>query len=102
MTLTCPAGRTILSIAFASYGTPTGMCGSYVTSSCHSTTSVSVVNTACVGQNSCTVPATNANFGDPCVGTVKSSGSRRAARNFASREDELASSERIAGGSEPS
>ena len=32
---------------------------------------MSVVNTACVGQNTCTVSATNGTFGDPCVGTVK-------------------------------
>ena len=65
LTLTCPAGRTILSIAFASYGTPTGMCGGFATSSCNSTTSVSVVTAACVGRNSCSVAATNGVFGDP-------------------------------------
>jgi hypothetical protein len=71
LTLSCPPGRTILSIAFASYGTPTGMCGGYATSSCNATTSVSVVSAACVGQNSCSVAATNGVFGDPCVGTLK-------------------------------
>jgi Galactose binding lectin domain len=71
VTLTCPPGRTILSIAFASYGTPNGTCGGFATSSCNATTSVSVVSAACVGQNSCSVAATNGVFGDPCVGTVK-------------------------------
>jgi len=71
LSLACPAGRTILSIAFASYGTPTGSCGSFAQSACHASTSSSVVGTACIGKNSCTVPATNATFGDPCVGTFK-------------------------------
>jgi hypothetical protein len=72
LTLTCPAGRKILSIDFASYGLPTGMCGSYqINSSCHSATSVSFMTTQCVNQQSCTVSATNANFGDPCYGSGK-------------------------------
>jgi hypothetical protein len=47
------------------------MCGGYSTSSCNASTSVSVVNTACIGKNSCSVAATNGVFGDPCVGTYK-------------------------------
>jgi hypothetical protein len=71
LTLSCPAGRKILSIAFASYGTPGGMCGAYTLGTCHATNSASIVGAACVGQNSCTVNATNGVFGDPCVGTFK-------------------------------
>ena len=71
LTLSCPAGRKILSIAFASYGTPAGTCGGYSTGACHATNSTSIVGAACIGQNSCTVNATNGVFGDPCVGTFK-------------------------------
>ena len=31
-------------------------------------------NTICNGKNSCTVPSSNAKFGDPCVGTYKYTG----------------------------
>jgi hypothetical protein len=71
LTLTCPAGRKILSISFASYGTPTGMCGGYAVSSCHAANSASIVGAACIGQNSCSIAATNGVFTDPCVGTFK-------------------------------
>ena len=43
LTLSCPAGRKILSIAFASYGTPAGTCGGYSTGTCHATNSASIV-----------------------------------------------------------
>ena len=56
---------------FASYGTPTGDCGSYRVSSCHATTSLGVVEAACLAQDTCTVGADNATFGDPCNGTLK-------------------------------
>ena len=71
LTLSCPAGRKILSIAFASYGTPAGMCGGYTLGTCHATNSSTIVGAACIGQNSCSVAATNGVFGDPCVGTFK-------------------------------
>ena len=45
--------------------------GAFTTSSCHAATSLSVVQAAAIGQNSFSIAATNANFGDPCVGTVK-------------------------------
>jgi Galactose binding lectin domain/Domain of unknown function (DUF4082) len=72
VTLTCPAGQVATRVAFASYGTPTGACGSFVASSCNSTNSVSVVSSACLGKATCTVAATNTGFGgDPCAGTYK-------------------------------
>jgi hypothetical protein len=71
MTVSCPAGQIITSVDFASYGTPTGACGGYTPSSCHSGTSLAQVRTACLDKNSCTVSATNGVFGDPCNGTVK-------------------------------
>ncbi len=69
--VTCPASYLIYAITFASYGTPTGSCGSFVIGGCHSSTSVSVVSPLCMGLQTCSVPASNSEFGDPCSGTSK-------------------------------
>ena len=69
--VTCPASYLIQAITFASYGTPTGSCGSFVIGGCHSSTSVSVVSPLCIGLQTCSVPASNSEFGDPCSGTSK-------------------------------
>jgi hypothetical protein len=71
LTLTAPTGFTFTSVPFASYGNPNGSCGSYTLGSCHAATSQSIVETALVGQNSASINATNAVFGDPCNGTSK-------------------------------
>jgi len=71
LTLTAPAGMVLLSIDFASYGTPTGTCGAYALSNCHTPTAKAVLEAACLGRNGCTVLASNSSFGDPCFGTVK-------------------------------
>ncbi len=71
LVLTAPAGGVITSINFASYGTPTGTCGSFVLGACNATTSKTVVEGYALGKNSVTIPATNTVFGDPCVGTYK-------------------------------
>jgi serine/threonine-protein kinase len=71
LTLACPSGQTIASVDFASYGTPAGSCGTFSDGSCNASTSLSVVQAACVGKSSCSVPANNATFGDPCRGTDK-------------------------------
>jgi hypothetical protein len=72
VTLECPAGQIIDSIVFASYGTPTGTCGSFALGSCNATTSQSMVESLCKGKSSCTVTAANGTFGDPCHNTTKS------------------------------
>jgi len=71
VTLTCPTGQTMYALDFASYGTPNGSCGAFTVSTCDATTSTMDVSTSCLGQNSCTVSASNGVFGDPCYGTVK-------------------------------
>jgi hypothetical protein len=71
LTLTAPAGARFISINFASYGTPTGSCGSFATSSCHAATSLSVIQAAAIGNNTFSIAASNGVFTDPCVGTVK-------------------------------
>ena len=67
LVMTAPAGTTWKSVNFASYGTP----NSCTLGPCHASTSASSVATACVGQTTCTISATNGVFGDPCGGTFK-------------------------------
>lgn len=70
----CGDGGTIADISFASFGTPVGGCGAGLTSnaSCHSESSLQVVQKLCIGQSKCSVPATIAEFGaDPCFGHFK-------------------------------
>lgn len=78
--LACPDGETIKTIDFASYGTPTGVCGAFAQGKvreedeamCHSAESANVATAACVGQASCSVRFSNdAPLGDPCSGTRK-------------------------------
>lgn len=72
MYLSCPAGTTIQSIDFASYGVPTDYGGcNYGYEWCNSGSSFGVVRSYCLGTGSCAVPAVNGVFGDPCVGTYK-------------------------------
>lgn len=50
----CPPGKKIKSVDFASFGMPTGTCGSYaVNPSCNAATSVSAVQSVCLNQNNC-------------------------------------------------
>ena len=71
-TLTCPTGLTVRSVTFASYGTPTGSCGSFATSSCNGgNNDTKVVKNLCVGNASCSVFADDSVFGTPCSGTKR-------------------------------
>jgi hypothetical protein len=71
LTLSCPAGQTIGSVNFASFGTPTGACGNLAKGTCDESASVAVVQALCLGRQSCSVPANTGTFGDPCNKTVK-------------------------------
>ena len=71
LTLTAPSGMTFSSVTFASYGTPNGSSGNYTIGGCHANNSITIVQNACIGNNSCSVWAKNSVFGDPCVGTFK-------------------------------
>lgn len=84
LTLTCaapPAGAAgatppaFTSVAFASFGTPTGSCstGLGVNASCNAPTSAAVAAAACVGKSSCSILANVSVFGgvDPCYDTPK-------------------------------
>jgi len=69
--LSCQTGL-IQSVSFASFGTPSGACGSYSTnSSCDAKNSTAIVQKACVGKNACSLYVTNKLFGDPCFNTYK-------------------------------
>jgi len=71
LTITLPAGKVVTSVAFASYGTPTGSNGDYTQGTCHAADSQRIVEDYALGENSFTIPATNGKFGDPCFGTGK-------------------------------
>ncbi|VAH66629.1 unnamed protein product [Triticum turgidum subsp. durum] len=70
--LSCPKGKNISSVKFASFGDPSGTCRSYQQGSCHHPDSLSVVEKACLNINSCTVSLSDEGFGeDPCPGVTK-------------------------------
>ncbi|XP_074263626.1 beta-galactosidase 5-like isoform X1 [Silene latifolia] len=70
--LQCEAGQTISSVQFASFGTPSGTCGSFVKGTCHAQDSHAIVEKRCIGRQRCSVTISNMNFGgDPCPKTLK-------------------------------
>ncbi|KAK9940163.1 hypothetical protein M0R45_016836 [Rubus argutus] len=73
LSLECPfPNQVISSIKFASYGRPSGTCGSFSHGSCRSTNALSIVQKACVGSKSCSIEVSTNTFGDPCKGVAKS------------------------------
>ncbi|XP_038971590.1 beta-galactosidase 12-like [Phoenix dactylifera] len=64
--LKCDDNKVIRSIAFASFGNPTGACGNFTVGTCHSP------QTACLEKNSCVPPVSAQAYGaDPaCPGTT--------------------------------
>lgn len=68
--LVAPQGS-FTGVNFASYGTPTGDCGSFAQGFCHAVNSQTIVENAVLGQNNATISADNNLFGDPCPGTYK-------------------------------
>ncbi|SHF54843.1 Galactose binding lectin domain-containing protein [Salegentibacter echinorum] len=71
LNISAPANTVFTSVNFASYGTPNIENGKYVKSSCHATTSQNITEDYLLGENSAVIPAENAVFTDPCVGTLK-------------------------------
>ncbi|GAB2291812.1 hypothetical protein Dimus_026063 [Dionaea muscipula] len=71
--LQCAQGHNISSIRFASFGTPSGTCGSFVQSTwCHAPSSHAILEKSCVGHQLCAVAVSNINFGmDPCPNVLK-------------------------------
>ncbi|MFN7113943.1 MAG: prepilin-type N-terminal cleavage/methylation domain-containing protein [Alphaproteobacteria bacterium] len=72
LTLNAGAGRILTDVIYASYGNGTGTCGtSFTTGTCHASVSVDRIRTRFQGKVSDSYAASNANFGDPCSGTLK-------------------------------
>jgi hypothetical protein len=81
LTLACAGGETILEVSFASFGTPTGVCGAYIDGDCDAANASEYVARLCVGKESCTIPADPTardgqsalvqQLGDPCQGKIK-------------------------------
>lgn len=70
--LSAPSGHVISRIDYASYGSPSGVCGSFQNSDCDAPLSRAIVEAACLGTTDCVVSADNRTFqGDPCMGTPK-------------------------------
>lgn len=69
MSISTPTGTIISSILFASYGLPDTT--NWVTTWCHASGSMSVIQSSCLNRNSCSVGANNGVFGDPCGGWGK-------------------------------
>ncbi|EQC27760.1 TKL protein kinase [Saprolegnia diclina VS20] len=73
LTLSCPGAKTAINkILFASYGLPDGEgLAASANRKCHSPRSVSVVESYCLQQQTCSLWAVNDWFTDECVGTGK-------------------------------
>lgn len=73
MSLVCPEqGAVIDKVVIASYGTPSGSCGSWVVNaSCSAAKSQQIVEGFCLGKQSCSFPVDTSTFGDPCSNVVK-------------------------------
>lgn len=70
--LNAPAGTYFSTVNFASYGTPTGTSPNFfINPNCHSAKSQGTSEDFLLGNSNATIPAANAIFDDPCVGTGK-------------------------------
>ncbi|KAL0928743.1 hypothetical protein M5K25_000662 [Dendrobium thyrsiflorum] len=71
--LACPENSSISSIRFASYGNPSGACGSYQQGICHHPSSALIIEKVCLNKTQCTVPFLEGDFSkDFCPGITKS------------------------------
>ncbi|CAA2960549.1 beta-galactosidase 5-like [Olea europaea subsp. europaea] len=70
--LRCEPGQSISIIKFASYGTPSGTCGTFHQGTCHAWNSRAIIEKMCIGKESCRVTVSNSYFGtDPCPNVLK-------------------------------
>ncbi|XVE99945.1 hypothetical protein REPUB_Repub03eG0243800 [Reevesia pubescens] len=71
--ISCQGGQTISQIIFASFGDPQGKCGSFQKGSCEAALSLSAVEKACVGKESCAIDVSDETFGSTnCGNSTKS------------------------------
>jgi hypothetical protein len=69
--INCEAGRTITAIEFASFGNPTGVCGTYKAGTCVGGSTLQAVKNACLGKAACSVTVASSLLGDGCAGQPK-------------------------------
>ncbi|OVA06185.1 D-galactoside/L-rhamnose binding SUEL lectin domain [Macleaya cordata] len=70
--LRCAPGQSISAIKFASFGTPSGTCGSFQQGTCHSPSSYATLEKKCMGKQRCSLTISTSNFGgDPCPNVTK-------------------------------
>ncbi|XP_016496424.2 beta-galactosidase 10 isoform X1 [Nicotiana tabacum] len=70
--LKCPTNTHMSAVKFASFGNPTGTCGSYVQGDCHDPNSAALVEKVCLNQNECALEMSSGNFNmQLCPSTVK-------------------------------
>ncbi|KAJ0959699.1 hypothetical protein J5N97_000643 [Dioscorea zingiberensis] len=71
--LKCPESTQISSVRFASFGNPSGTCGSYTHGSCHYPHSASVVEKACLNKKECVVSFSEVEFNtmESCADVTK-------------------------------
>ncbi|KAL2521087.1 Beta-galactosidase 3 [Forsythia ovata] len=70
--LRCEPSQFISIIKFASYGTPSGTCGSFQQGTCHAQNSHAIIEKMCIGKESCRITVSNNYFGtDPCPNILK-------------------------------
>ena len=60
--INCQSGKTVSEIQFASYGDPQGKCGSFQKGEWESSHSMTVVEGACIGKQSCSIDVTSSTF----------------------------------------
>ncbi len=70
--LACEPGRTITSVDFASFGNPTGFCGTYKAGTCSGGSTLQAIKTACLGKANCALTVASSLLGDGCAGQAKS------------------------------
>ena len=76
LNLACKGGGTFSSVAFVSFGTPTGGCtgavAPAVNATCDAAAAAAFVAAACVGKSACSIPVEVSKFGpDPCFDVPK-------------------------------
>ncbi|KAG9452738.1 hypothetical protein H6P81_005642 [Aristolochia fimbriata] len=70
--LHCDVGWQVVSVNFASFGTPEGECGRYSHGYCKADNVFPIVQEACLARRNCSIPVSTRTFGDPCPGVSKS------------------------------
>ncbi|CAO2832410.1 unnamed protein product [Amaranthus hypochondriacus] len=70
--LHCPSNTRISAIKFASFGNPSGACGSFSQGDCHDPNSGSVVEKICLNKSKCSIELSEGNFDlSSCSGTIR-------------------------------